>query len=61
MFRLIRGGVMAGGEEEPVAVSAASDIPEMTPALARVFVGIFQRLLAEENAQGRRAKEETAA
>ncbi|MDA8381250.1 MAG: hypothetical protein M0020_10615 [Actinomycetota bacterium] len=61
MLWLIRGGIVAGSEEEPVTISAGSDSPEMTPALARVFVGIFQRLLAEENAGVRTAKEGTAA
>ena len=61
MLRLIRGGKVAVSEGGPVTISAASDSPDMTPALARVFAGIFQRLLAEENAQGRRAKVETAA
>lgn len=51
----------AEGEERPVTVSTASDCPEMTPALAKVFAGIFQRLLSEENARERRVKEGAAA
>ena len=52
---------MAVSEGGPVTISAASDSPDMTPALARVFVGIFQRLLSEEHAGLVAAKEGTAA
>jgi hypothetical protein len=57
----MRTGMAAEGEERPVTVSTASDRPEMTPALAKVFAGIFQRLLSEENARERRVKEGAAA
>ena len=48
MLRLIRGGNMATRDGEPLTVSADSDPPVMTPGLARVFAGIFQRLLSEQ-------------
>jgi hypothetical protein len=50
MLRLIQGGRVSGREEQPIALSASSDTPEMTPTLAKVFVGIFRRLLAEDRA-----------
>lgn len=61
MLRLIKGGTVPGREEEPVTVSAGSDNPEMTPALAKVFAGIFQRLLSEENAAALATREGMAA
>lgn len=62
MLQLIRSGAVAGREEQSVTVSASSDDPEMTPALAKVFAGIFQRLLFEENnAVARSTREGTAA
>ena len=39
---------MATRDAEPLTVSAESDPPMMTPGLARVFAGIFQRLLAQQ-------------
>ena len=39
---------MATRDAEPLTVSAESDAPVMSPGLARVFAGIFQRLLAEQ-------------
>jgi hypothetical protein len=50
MLRLIRGGGMAT-DGEPLSVSADSDPPVMTLGLARVFAGIFQRLLVEKRSQ----------
>lgn len=48
MLRLIRGCGMAGRDAEPLTVSEDSDAPVMTQRLARVFAGIFQRLLVEQ-------------
>ena len=39
---------MATRDAEPLTVSAESDPPVMTPGLALVFAGIFQRLLVEQ-------------
>jgi len=61
VLRLIRGGVVAGREQGPVTISADSDNPEMTPTLAKVFAGIFQRLVSEEKAATLATREETAA
>jgi len=48
MLRLLRRSGMATRDAEPLTVSAESDPPVMTPGLARVFAGIFQRLLAQQ-------------
>jgi hypothetical protein len=61
VLRLIRGGVVARREQGPVTISADSDNPEMTPTLAKVFVGIFQRLASEERAVALSTNEVTAA
>jgi hypothetical protein len=39
---------MATRDGEPLTVSGDSDAPVMTSGLARVFAGIFQRLLVEQ-------------
>jgi hypothetical protein len=42
---------MATRDAEPLTVSGESDAPVMTPGLARVFAGIFQRLLVEQRSK----------
>jgi hypothetical protein len=47
MLRLIQGSGMGSPDPQPLTLSGDSESPIMTPGLARVFAGIFQRLAAE--------------
>lgn len=57
--RALRGS--AGPGPRLLRAGFRDDSPEMTPALARVFAGIFCRLLSEERAGVVAANEGTAA